>query len=376
MTIGDISPVTEFETIFENIVILTGASFLAGIIGAFGEYFAYSDQSGSSAFKVKLQKMTDYLSYRQIPIPVRDSIVFFYKSRWNKTRVLNQKVATALLSEPLQMDLSFESSIQVIQKFPILTECSRILIKRICHSFNIHMCPPNTPIYKAGDIGFDIYFIGAGLVKITLPRDLSILDEDGRSDAAKAQEKAAAIGSLYRPGNHFGESCLDSSSGVRQETAETKTIVELYVLAKSQLELILHYIPPRERLQFLRNIRCRNGNVRHGFESLSLSNDEGKSKIDRNSMTSQTSFLSWSKPRKHISLASLKSPSSTEMDSVIGSRKNRLLSFSAQAIQARKLRAGSEFHDPSVAAIKIQSLVEEGKVAICQESRDSSSEYD
>lgn len=372
--IGDISPVTELETIFQNIVVLTGACFFAGIIGAFGEYFAYNDQSGPSAFRTKLQKLKDYLSYRQLPSTIQNNILFFHKSRWNKTRVLNQRAAISILSSPLQMDLSFESSINVIQKFPIFSECSPIIVKRICHSFNIHMCPADAPIYKAGDVGFDIYFIGAGLVKVTLPKDLSILDEEGRANAHKAQEKSTAIGLLYRPGNHFGESCLDSSSGVRQETAETKTVVELYVLSKSQLEAILNYAPVREKTRLVRNLLFKNGNIQHCFDSRIPLHEKSIGKSERSSVAKKSSFLSWSKPQRYAP-AAMSSPSNSERESKTFSRKYRLLSFSAQAIQAKRRLSTSKKNYPLIAAVQMQSLVEQGKIHLGPECYDSSSEF-
>jgi hypothetical protein len=271
------------------------------------------------------------------------------------------------------MDLSFESSINVIQKFPIFIECSPIIVKRICHSFNIHMCPADAPIYKAGDVGFDIYFIGAGLVKVTLPKDLSILDEEGRANATKAQEKSAAIGLLYRPGNHFGESCLDSSSGVRQETAETKTVVELYVLAKSQLEAILNYAPVREKTRLLRNLLFKNGNIQHCFDPWIPLHEKAIGKSERSSVAKKSSFLSWSKPQRYA--AAMSSPSNSERESKTFSRKYRLLSFSAQAIQAKRRLSASKKNYPLIAAVQMQSLVEQGQVHLGPECYDSSSEF-
>jgi hypothetical protein len=55
--IGDISPVTSIETLFQLFVILSGASFGAGIIGSFSEFLSNSDESGHSAFKTKLKKL-------------------------------------------------------------------------------------------------------------------------------------------------------------------------------------------------------------------------------------------------------------------------------------------------------------------------------
>jgi hypothetical protein len=137
---GDISPVTELETVFQNIVVLTGACFFAGIIGSFAEFFSQSDESGTSAFKTKLQKIREYMNYRKLPKNLHNEILFYHKSRWDRSHVLEEREVMRLLSEPLQMELSFEMLSDFIPKFPVLKECSMMLIKRIRygHSMLLH----------------------------------------------------------------------------------------------------------------------------------------------------------------------------------------------------------------------------------------------
>jgi len=138
--------------------------------------------------------------------------------------------------------------------------------KRIAHAFTTQTCSPQSTIYEAGDIGWDIYFIGSGLIKISLPKDLSVLDAAGRASSSRAKRKADAIGSLYRIGNHFGESCLVSLSGVRQETSEARTLAELYLLNKHDMDSICSYMTVEDRGKFLDGLLARNGNVRHTFD--------------------------------------------------------------------------------------------------------------
>ncbi len=119
------------ETIFQNIVVLSGACFFAGIIGSFAEFFSQNDESGSSAFKTKLQKLEEYMRYRRLPQNLQDEILFYHKSRWDCSHVLQEGEVISMLSEPMQMELSFERLSDVIHKFPILRECTSMLIKRI-----------------------------------------------------------------------------------------------------------------------------------------------------------------------------------------------------------------------------------------------------
>jgi len=128
---GDISPVTELETIYQNIVVLTGACFFAGIIGSFGEFLSHNDESGSSAFTIKLQKLQEYMNYRKLPPPLQKEILFYHRSRWNRSRVLEEREVTSMLSEPLQMELSYEILSNFVHKFPVLSTRSIMLQKRI-----------------------------------------------------------------------------------------------------------------------------------------------------------------------------------------------------------------------------------------------------
>ena len=188
------------------------------------------------------------------------------------------------------------------------------------------MCPKNTTIYHAGDIGWDLYFIGAGLVKVKLPQNLSILDEEGRANIERTREKAKSVGVIYRPGNHFGESCLESITGVRRESTIATTEVELYLLSKENLDDIFTYTPSRERERLQRNLLSRNGNVWHSFDEQDTTPKRLTLSQRRiNVGKSPTSFLSRTKPQR-ISVIEKddKPPDRKEV-------KRRLRSFSAEA---------------------------------------------
>jgi CRP-like cAMP-binding protein len=190
------------------------------------------------------------------------------------------------------------------------------------------MCPKGTTIYHAGDIGWDVYFIGGGLVKIKLPQDLSILDEEGRANIERTKEKAKAIGVVYRPGNHFGECCLESITGVRRESTIATTAVELYLLSKEKLDNIFTYTPLREKERLQRSLMSRNGNVWHSFENRDTTLKQVTSSPRRSRIVkSSTSFLSWTQPPRMSAIKIGDSDAPLDRRST----KRRLRSFSAEA---------------------------------------------
>lgn len=197
--------------------------------------------------------------------------------------------------------------------------------------------------HSLGDIGWDIYFIGAGLVKINLPKDLSILDEEGKANASRIKDKAAAVGLLYRQGNHFGESALSSLSGVRQESVTAKTVAELYFLSKEKLDEIFQYTSIEERSKLRRNLQSRNGNVWHYFDDDDDNNSDSSDERDElpsSHITSRrisslhharsTSLCGWAKPQR---MSMIQSSQSFKTETARRLRRNtRLRSFSAQAM--------------------------------------------
>lgn len=282
---GDISPVTEVETLWENTVILIGACFMAGVIGGFTAFLSQNDDSGSNAFKSKLKQVHQYMKYRKLPRQLRSEIIIYHKHKWKHHQVLDVQTVLGILSAPLRMDLSYAVYKNVIDTTPVLKSYSQIVQKRITNAFKLQMSPAGSNIYMVGDIGWDIYFIGSGLIQISLPSDLTVLDTEGRINAPRVKQKAESIGLLYKRGNHFGESCLQSESGVRQETCTAKTMVELYLISKEDLEDIWMYMGKENRYKMKNDLLVRNGNTWHFF-------DDDDDNDDCSSMNSSLSSFS------------------------------------------------------------------------------------
>jgi len=233
------------------------------------------------------------------------------------------------------------------------------------------------------------------LIRITLPTDVSVLDEEGRRDIEKMKEKAASVGLLYRVGNHFGESSLISQSGVRQETTTATTTTELYLISKEKLESIFSYMDPCERCKLRNNLLSRNGNVWYNFDSydnpVSGSNKETIDKghtsptiVSSKRMTlakTNKSFLSWIKPERFTNPVS---PNSRKaFVSHCRDKNMRLRSFSAEASSdaiRRKLNhtnvATNTVTDekgtcPLSAVDEITKMVQAGKASQWEDANDS-----
>eukprot|EP00814_Leptocylindrus_danicus_P018467 CAMPEP_0116042656 /NCGR_PEP_ID=MMETSP0321-20121206/25832_1 /TAXON_ID=163516 /ORGANISM="Leptocylindrus danicus var. danicus, Strain B650" /LENGTH=1504 /DNA_ID=CAMNT_0003523199 /DNA_START=812 /DNA_END=5322 /DNA_ORIENTATION=+ len=358
---GDISPVTELETLYEDVVVLIGACIFAGIIGAFTAYLSHSDTSGHNAFELKMQKLQEYMKYRNLPTTLQNEILLHHQNKWQKTQILDGRAVMSILPVPLQMDLSFAVLESVIMSVPILSRRSRIVQKRLAHALSLQVCSIDAIVYTVGDIGFDVYFIGSGLVKAHLPKDLSLLDAEGKAAADRVRTKADAIGTVYRPGNHFGESCLVGTSGVRQETIVAKTITELYLISKDDIDCICSYMSAADKKQLYNDLIKRNGSTWHSFEEDTYESGPIMRSPNRRSLVSSSSPT-----RVKSKTMRIPKPSSGESKGVdilwkkahnayIPPKKEkvRLRSFSAQASKEamEKMAEQNYHHRPSVASI-------------------------
>ncbi|KAH8047091.1 cyclic nucleotide-gated ion channel [Aureococcus anophagefferens] len=229
---GDIKPVTPLETCWQLVVVVTGACLFASLIGAFTLILEAFDTEGVSAFNAKLQRYEAHMRRANLPPSLRSAA-----------------------------------------------------------------CPARESVYAAGDVGWDVYFIFHGSVRLAPPADASVLDAQGRdvhgklsddgeeaaraaaaaapaprffgdaaaappaedpaarllagnADAAAAAKRRAfatakskdggpaytLFSGVLNTGEHFGEFCLQSGSGVRQETAITLAASEFYTISRTDLE--------------------------------------------------------------------------------------------------------------------------------------------
>lgn len=307
LSLGDIAPVTELETIWENVVVLLGACFLAGLIGAFGAYLSECDKLGLSAFKEKIERLKQYMSYRNIPEEIQASILFFHHCRWKDSQTLDERETLRILPEPLQLDISFAVKQRVIRLVPILQSLPTIVQKRIAHALilQVYSLRDHPIIYSQGDIGWEIYFIASGVISVSLPTDFSELDTTGRANAAANKEKFDSIGLILGVGNHVGESCLCGESGVRQETVTARSRkVEAFVLSKGDLDAVCRLMGSEKGIQLRQALLSRNNRNWHSFDTINgITTDWDESTITSHERQSSYKVMPWSSPKPMSEIA-------------------------------------------------------------------------
>lgn len=282
---GDVKPQTPLETIWQLIVVISGACLFASLIGAFTLLLEDFDTEGSSAFNAKMQKYEHYMSRAKFPPQLRAAIVAHHQHRFKRTRCIDTKTIALDLTAPLRMDLALFLHRNAFERLDALRGLPNSTARRLADVLQTEICLRDERVYEVGDIGWDIYFIFKGVVRLTPPVDDSVLDAHGRKvlhrqdddgdDSGSFRKTANLIQRALKPlpltladrddddevddtaalatmadddavcgllagmlfqGDHFGEYCLQFASGVRLETATAVKHLELYTVGRRDFE--------------------------------------------------------------------------------------------------------------------------------------------
>ena len=270
---GDIYPTNSLETIWELIVILTSCSLCASIIGAWQAILKQIDERGDNAFKEKMTRLMNYMKYRRFEPALKNAVMLHYAHLWHTARCLDEAAILHDLPAPLRIEIAHIVSGQALRKIPIIHDSSALTKKRLAGAMRKQIAAAETSIYEVGDIGFDVYFISSGAVRVKL-NDEDYRRSDAQSSAAAAnnspsspltlaRRRAEILGDIYREGNHFGEGCLMSVGGTRIEDTAAISVSELFTISVEKLEGVLSFMTERDKLEFVSNLLTRNGSVTH-----------------------------------------------------------------------------------------------------------------
>ncbi|KAH8060742.1 cyclic nucleotide-gated ion channel [Aureococcus anophagefferens] len=256
---GDIKPVTPLETCWQLVVVVTGACLFVP------HRRLHAHPRGlRHGGRVGLQRQAPALRGPHAPRePAAEFAVRGARApphRWARTLCIDERAITRDLTAPLRMDLALFVHRAAFERVKVFAALPRSTARRLAAVADAGA----RESVAAGDVGWDVYFIFHGSVRLAPPADASVLDAQGR-DAKAAAPPPGAVGDetpkttpkvrsfatakskdggpaytlfsgVLNTGEHFGEFCLQSGSGVRQETAITLAASEFYTISRTDLE--------------------------------------------------------------------------------------------------------------------------------------------
>ncbi|MCX6224964.1 MAG: ion transporter [Bacteroidia bacterium] len=178
---GDITPVRDLEYIFATAIALLGASSYAYIIANLASMISNLNTS-RSAFKNRLDAMTQYLSHRKIPPEVKRKIRDYYEYLWGRYKGYRENVFFEDIPDSLRIEILIHLTKEFIDKAPVFKYCSLNLRNELLMAFNRQTFPPESFISREGDIGKAIYYIVQGKLQIISEKENKIHGILGEGD--------------------------------------------------------------------------------------------------------------------------------------------------------------------------------------------------
>jgi voltage-gated potassium channel len=226
---GDIIPAGSLQRVFVIMIEILGAGMYGLVIGNIANLIANIDVA-KTQYKEKLDKINTFLKYRNIPYNLQRKINDYYNYLWESRRGYDESSVLADLPGPLKESVSLYLNKDIIEKVPIFEAASEDLIKEVIMNMEPVVFTPGDYIVRAGEVGFDMYFISRG-----------------RVDVVSADEKTQYA--ILTAGQFFGEIALLLSMP-RTATIKAQEYCDLYRLDKDTFDRILTRYP-----DFTKNIQ-------------------------------------------------------------------------------------------------------------------------
>lgn len=219
---GDITPTTNWQTIYTMFVQLTGAGMYGYIIGNLASMLANSDIARAQ-FRAKMEKIQTFMHYREVPDGLQDEIRQYYDYLWNARRGFDESEVIGELPSSIKLQVALHLNKDIIEKVPMFKGAPADLIRQIVLNLKPALYTPGDYIFRKGEVGDQMYFISRGKVEI--------VSEDGNT-----------IYATLTDGSFFGEIALLFSSE-RTASVRASTYCDVYTLDKYTFDHVLGKFP-------------------------------------------------------------------------------------------------------------------------------------
>ena len=221
---GDISPdlSNNVQLIFTIVTQLLGAGMYGFIIGNISNLIANMDIA-KSTHKEKVERINTFLKYKNIPTDLHRRVNNYYDYLWETRRGYNESAVIEELPLSLKTQITIQMNRELIKKVPLFKNAPESFLKEVILNLEPVIFTPGDYIMKAGEMGYEMYFISSGKVEV-LSADESITYASLESGA------------------FIGEMALLLSSA-RTATVKAIEYCDLYMLTKDIVDAILTNYP-------------------------------------------------------------------------------------------------------------------------------------
>jgi voltage-gated potassium channel len=219
---GDLTPVTNAQTLYTMGVMIVGVGVYGYIIGNVASLLANIDPAKAQHL-ANMERLTAFMNYRNIPLRLQKRLRDYYAYLWEKRMSFDESNIISALPPSLRIDVSLFLKRDIIEKVPLFQGASDEFIREIALQMAPVIFTPGDYIYKAGELGRDMYFITQGTVEVV-------------------SKNGSVVYATLTDGDFFGEIALVLSQP-RTASVRAVSYCDLYRLDKEMFDRVLAHYP-------------------------------------------------------------------------------------------------------------------------------------
>jgi voltage-gated potassium channel len=219
---GDLTPVTNAQTLYTMGVMIVGVGVYGYIIGNVASLLANIDPAKAQHL-ASMERLTAFMNYRNIPPRLQKRLRDYYAYLWEKRMSFDESNIISALPPSLRTEVSLFLKRDIIEKVPLFQGASDEFIREIALQMTPVIFTPGDYVYKAGEWGRDMYFITQGTVEV--------VSKDG-----------SVVYATLTDGNFFGEIALVLQQP-RSASVRAVSYCDLYRLDKEMFDRVLAHYP-------------------------------------------------------------------------------------------------------------------------------------
>jgi len=219
---GDITPQNNLQMIYAIFTELLGIGLYGTLIGNVASLLSKSDPAHTQYLQ-NIERLSALINYRDVPKDLQERIRDFYTYIWKKRLGYDEKDFLSGLPSSLKTEVIMHLKKEIVEKIPLFQGAEKDFIAEIAVNLQPVIFMPGDYVFKAGDIGREMFFIVKG--------EVLVLNAEEDRLITKLTE-----------GNFFGEVALYKNTR-RNATIRSVSFCDFYALAKDQFDRILTNYP-------------------------------------------------------------------------------------------------------------------------------------
>lgn len=218
---GDIVPNNNPQTVYSMLVILCGVAGYSWVIGNVANLLANLDRARQHHSET-VERLAAFLRYRNVPVELQRRLREYFAYLWEHRLGYDEASAMAELPQGLREEVAAHLRRDLIERTPLFRTAGQELVRELALQLRPAVFTPGEYIFRAGEPGANMYFIGRGAVEIVAP--------------------GGAVLATLRDGDFFGEMALLFSQR-RTASARAADYSDVYALDKDTFERVIARYP-------------------------------------------------------------------------------------------------------------------------------------